>query len=51
LVVLSLGGFGGSGDGNILNISSLWERRARNKELMILEGKQVASHKEKAVIR
>jgi hypothetical protein len=47
LVVLNLGGFGGSGNGNIWNIPSLGERRVRNKELIILEGKQVASHKKK----
>jgi hypothetical protein len=47
LVVLNLGGFGGSENRNILNIPSLWERRVRYKELMILEGKQVASHKKK----
>jgi hypothetical protein len=51
LAVLNLGGFGGSENRNILNIPPLWERRARNKELMVLEGKQVASHKEKVVKR
>jgi hypothetical protein len=45
LAVLSLGGFGGSGDRHILNGSSLWKRRATNKELVILEGKQVDSYK------
>jgi hypothetical protein len=30
---------------HILNGSSLWKRRARNKELVILEGKQVDSYK------
>jgi hypothetical protein len=39
LAVLSLGGFRRSIDRNILNRSSLWKGRARNKELMILEGK------------
>jgi hypothetical protein len=39
LAVLNLGGFGGSGNRNILNIPSLWERRARNKKSMILKGK------------
>jgi hypothetical protein len=47
LAVLNLGGFGGSGNRNILNVPSLWERRAGNKELIILEGKQVANHKKK----
>jgi hypothetical protein len=37
LVVLSLGGFGGSENRHILNGSSLWKRRARNKRLVILE--------------
>jgi hypothetical protein len=45
LAVLSLEGFGGSGNRHILNGSSLWKRRARNKELVILEGKQVDSYK------
>jgi hypothetical protein len=45
LAVLSLGGSGGSGNGHILNGSSLWKRRARNKGLVILEGKQAASYK------
>jgi hypothetical protein len=39
LAVLSIGGFRRSIDRNILNRSSLWKGRARNKELMILEGK------------
>jgi hypothetical protein len=37
--VLSLGGFGGSRNRHILNGSSLWKRWARNKGLVILEGK------------
>jgi hypothetical protein len=41
LAVLSLGGFGGSGNGHILKGSSLWKRRARCKGLVILKGKQV----------
>jgi hypothetical protein len=45
LAVLNLGGFGGSRNSNILNISSLWKRRARNKKLMILKGKQAESYK------
>jgi hypothetical protein len=36
LAVLSLGGFRRSRDRNILNGSSLWKRRARNKGLVIL---------------
>jgi hypothetical protein len=39
VAILSLGGFGGRRNRHILNGSSLWKRRARNKELMILEGK------------
>jgi hypothetical protein len=39
VAVLSLGGFGGGRNRYILNGSSLWKRRARNKELVILEGK------------
>jgi hypothetical protein len=39
VAVLSLGGFGLSGDRNSLNRSSLWKRRVRNKELVILEEK------------
>jgi hypothetical protein len=45
LAVLSLGGFRRSKDRNILNRSSLWKRRARNKGLVILERKQVESYK------
>jgi hypothetical protein len=45
LAVLNLGGFGGSRNMNILNISSLWERRARSKKSMILKGKQAESYK------
>jgi hypothetical protein len=45
LVVLSLGGFGGSGNRHILNGPSLWKRRARNKGLVILKGKQAESYK------
>jgi hypothetical protein len=45
LAVLNLGGFRGSGNRNILNVPSLWERRARNKRSMILKGKQAESHK------
>jgi hypothetical protein len=45
LAVLNLGGFRGSRNRNILNISSLWERRARNKKSMILKGKQAESYK------
>jgi hypothetical protein len=45
LAVLSLGGFGGSGNRHILNGSSLWKRRARNRRLVILEGKQADSYK------
>jgi hypothetical protein len=44
LAVLSLGGFRGSGNRHILNGSSLWKRRARNKRLVILEGKQADSY-------
>jgi hypothetical protein len=40
LAVLSLGGFRGSRNRHILNGSSLWKRRARNKGLVVLEGKQ-----------
>jgi hypothetical protein len=36
LAILSLGGFRRSRDRNILNGSSLWKRRARNKGLVIL---------------
>jgi hypothetical protein len=45
LAVLSLGGFGGSRDRHILNGCSLWKRRARNKGLVVLEGKQGKSYK------
>jgi hypothetical protein len=41
LAILSLGGFEGSGNGDILKGSSLWKRRARCKGLVILKGKQV----------
>jgi hypothetical protein len=44
LAILSLGGFGRSRNRHILNGSSLWKRRARNKGLVILEGKQVDSY-------
>jgi hypothetical protein len=45
LAVLSLGGFGGSENRHILKGSSLWKRRARNKGLVILKGKQPKSYK------
>jgi hypothetical protein len=45
LVVLSLGGFGGSKNGHVLNGSSLWKRRARYKGLVLLEGKQPDNYK------
>jgi hypothetical protein len=45
LAALSLGGFGGSRNRHILNGPSLWERRARNRGLVILKGKQVESYK------
>jgi hypothetical protein len=45
LAILSLGGFEGSGNRHILNGPSLWERRARNKGLVILKGKQAESYK------
>jgi hypothetical protein len=45
LAVLSLRGFGGHGNRHILNSPSLWERRARNRGLVILKGKQVKSYK------
>jgi hypothetical protein len=38
LAVLNLRGFGGNENRNILNVPSLWERRARNKRSMILKG-------------
>jgi hypothetical protein len=44
LAVLSLGGFRGGGNRYILHGSSLWKRRARNKGLVILEGKQADSY-------
>jgi hypothetical protein len=44
LAVLSLGGFRGSGNRHILNSSSFWKRRVRNKGLVILEGKQANSY-------
>jgi hypothetical protein len=50
LAVLSLGGFRRSIDKNILNRSSLWKGRARNKRPVILEGKQADSY-EKTMIR
>jgi hypothetical protein len=45
LAVLNLGGFGGSRNRNILNVPSLWERRARHKKSMILKEKQAESYK------
>jgi hypothetical protein len=45
LVVLSLGGFGGSKNRHILKGPSLWKRRSRNKRLVILEEKQAESYK------
>jgi hypothetical protein len=45
LAILNLGGFGGSRNRNILNVPSLWERRARHKKSMILKGKQAESYK------
>jgi hypothetical protein len=44
LAILGLRGFRGSGNRHILNGSSLWKRRARNKGLVILEGKQANSY-------
>jgi hypothetical protein len=44
LAVLSLRGFRGSKNRHILNGSSFWKRRARNKGLVILEGKQADSY-------
>jgi hypothetical protein len=35
--VLSLGGFRGHRNRNILNVPSFWDRRARNKKTMILQ--------------
>jgi hypothetical protein len=37
MAVLSLRGFGGRRNRNILNVPSFWERRARNKKMMILQ--------------
>jgi hypothetical protein len=37
LVVLTLRGFGSHGNRNMWNGPSLWERRARNEESVILE--------------
>jgi hypothetical protein len=37
MVVLSLRGFRGRRNRNILNVPSFWDRRARNKKTMILE--------------
>jgi hypothetical protein len=37
MAVLSLGGFGGRRNRNILNVPSLWDRKARNKKTMILQ--------------
>jgi hypothetical protein len=45
LAALSLGGFGGNINRHILNGPFLWERRARNRGLVILKGKQVESYK------
>jgi hypothetical protein len=45
LAVLNLRGFGGSGNGHILKGSSLRKRRARNKKLVILKGKQAEDYK------
>jgi hypothetical protein len=45
LAVLGLGGFRGIRNRHIPNGSSLWKRRARNKRLVILEGKQAESYK------
>jgi hypothetical protein len=42
LAILNLRGFGGSRDMNILNVPSLWERRARHKKSMILKKKKQA---------
>jgi hypothetical protein len=36
LAILSLGGFGGRRNRNMLNVPSFWDRRARNKNSMIL---------------
>jgi hypothetical protein len=45
LAVLSLGGFGCNRDRNILNRSSLWKRRMRNKGLVILQKSKSTSCK------
>jgi hypothetical protein len=37
MAVLRLGGFGGRKNRNMLNVPSLWDRRARNKKSMILQ--------------
>jgi hypothetical protein len=34
-----------------LNGPSLWERRVRNKRLMILKGKQAKNYKDKQMIK
>jgi hypothetical protein len=44
LDVPSLRGFRGSRNRHILNGPSFWKRRARNKGLVILEGKQADSY-------
>jgi hypothetical protein len=45
LAVLNLGSFKDSRNMNILNVSSLWERRARHKKSMILKEKLAESYK------
>jgi hypothetical protein len=37
MAVLSLGGFGGYRNRNMLNVPSFWDRRVRNKKSMILQ--------------
>jgi hypothetical protein len=37
MAVLSLGGFGGRRDRNMLNVPSFWDRRVRNKKPMVLQ--------------
>jgi hypothetical protein len=37
VAVLSLGGFRGRRNMNMLNVPSLWDRRVRNKKSMILK--------------
>jgi hypothetical protein len=37
MAVLSLGGFGGRRNRNMLNVPSFWDKRARNKKSMILQ--------------